>query len=132
MSNWSSVIVLFSGIDQQAAPDEETTHGEARAARIARHTDEQCGALAGYHISPGGLCNRSLGSACEVVLLMHVNHFSVTPLISYLRSLQWDLPDQVELLWKDENDEQYHHWRMVDTMRGPATDREANSGDAVL
>jgi len=114
MSNWSSVIVLFSGTDERAAPYGEKAYGAARAELIARYTDDHCGAVTGRHLSPGGLCDKSLGSAHQVVLLMHVNHFHAEPLIQWLRSLEWDLPNQVELLWKDENSECYRYWRMID------------------
>lgn len=114
MSNWSSVLVLFSGIDGKAVPVGERSYGAARASLIAKYTDDDCGAVRNYHISPGGPSEGSLGSAYQVVLLMHVNHFYAERLIPWLRTLEWDLPEQVELLWKDENDDQYRCWRMVD------------------
>lgn len=111
MSNWSSVIIAWSGIDDIAEENVRTTEIQAEYEKIKY-------GWFGTRLSPS--CSKeSIGSACEVVLLMHANHFNVEGMIRLLRGMKWEYPEHVELFYKSEHDENYQVIRVFDEKTWP-------------
>lgn len=119
MSNWSAVILTFSGNDELACPpheglaEEDTPLGTARIAAINAK-------LCKYRRTPFVLAPTS--SSCQVIAVCDANNFAPEwtecypepaddpSLTSILRSLEWEYPESVELFWKAEDDDTFHRW----------------------
>lgn len=96
MSNWSAVIVCWSSIDSHGAEIlPPKLDGKALDWRVIPPCPDK--------LSPGG--------ACEFIAVTHANHFDPELLAGALRALAprfaWECPEEVEVLWKNEDAERY-------------------------
>jgi hypothetical protein len=110
MSNWSKVILCWSGIDE-AVPDVQLRL-DAIAAFFAMRDDDlelRYGKVRWDAVSlPAADGNRSVGSsATETVVVGAANHFDAEALLVALRNQAWEFPEQVELFWKTEEHTTY-------------------------
>jgi hypothetical protein len=115
MSNWASVIICFSGIDEAVIPSlyerehvKQAVDDRLEAIRKAFNADPYDGGLTSAWVvaypcpSPA-----AVGKACEVVAVTHCNHFRADYMQRVLAALEWDIRDEVTLLWKTEDDSEY-------------------------
>jgi hypothetical protein len=107
MSNWSSVILCWSGIDDKVEGKEGT---DTRLAEIDRLWTDKIGPkkwIVSYS------CERdvSIAVCCEVVAITHANHFGCEDedgsLVHAIQSLEWQYPNEVQLFWKSEDHNSY-------------------------
>lgn len=97
MGNYSSVILLWSGIDRKAEP-----HGDRLAAIVKKANEHGLyGSLFMHMAWENG------HGPCEVVAVGICKSFQEAPLLGVLESMEWDYPDEVELLWKSEDCRSY-------------------------
>ena len=113
MSNWSCVIVAWSGIDSAVyAPD---GHQSQIAAETMLRLNQLTPAFdrfgSGYgpkwvvsHPCPS---TEAVGCSCEMVAVAHWNHFWVDELMEVLLSMTWEYPEAVQVMYKDEGVGQY-------------------------
>ncbi len=103
MSNWSRVMVCWSGIDDEASEPVE----------IDRRAGALCGAgYAVYRDATVYSCpeldgGRLGGPACEVTVIFDCNHFDPGEFLDVLRGMPWEKPEEVEVFWKDEEADVY-------------------------
>ena len=93
MSNYARFIVVWSGTDELAGDSEAR-----RAAILERYQ----GSTYDQKIR-STLVDRDM--ACEVVLVGSANYFEPARLLATLRTFEWSDPGEVELFWKDEEDD---------------------------
>lgn len=113
MSNWSSIVLCWSGIDEDA---QDEMNRMREIANGMYHRDSSWSGKRGL-LSPS--CNAaSIGSAVETVVLYHANHFDPNDLLQVLLSLKWEFPNQVEFFWKHEQMDNYQRVGLI--QGGPA------------
>ncbi len=112
MSNWALVIVTWPTIDAEA-----DAHGHyERAKAIAGPelfafigTIGDGAFIRGAHTRDPVKAGNGLGIACESTLVLHINHFhSQHDLVDRVRALAWERPNEVCIIFKDEEDDQVH------------------------
>lgn len=105
MSNWTSVIVTWSG--HEKASEDRRLQDEILDRILAAHgggdawlVRQACGGtLAGT-------------SCCEFVAVSGINRFSPGEALSVLHEYGWECPWEVELMWKTEEDDVYQCARL--------------------
>jgi hypothetical protein len=104
--------VVWSGIDDQGDNNSEMERLGRISARTMEETDHQERVprryLPKWVVVPS--CNHtdSPGSTCEFVAVTHWNHFSPSDLMPLLAEEKWEFPEEVGVLWKTEDHDQYH------------------------
>jgi len=102
MSNWSVVMVCWSGLDDAASGSDDH---ESRVALVT--TLLQKAGLRGPVVAHGCPHEESVGSAVEWVLVFHCNHFSPEKALFPLSTIRWSKPEEVQVIWKDEEMDGY-------------------------
>ena len=113
MSNWSVVILNWSAVDD--GPKELTNRHRDRLREVDLEYDSISGrgvgsnawsASAWVEIPP---CPEpgSPGGACEFVAVTHINHFVRDELMVALAKFPWEMPEEVQVLWKNEEMERF-------------------------
>lgn len=107
MSNHRSIILCFSTIDDGACPRPKGGYrddGRERCMQILRmwRTDQ------GYDDDEEWPALISNMSATECVMHLDSKSFSSDSFMEILQGLAWERPKEVELFWKDNEDETYH------------------------
>lgn len=103
MSNWSSVIMCWSSSDGLGVAKEHPSDHPYRFKAVIGAFRED-----GPRWTPILPCGPwSLGSACEFVAVAHVNHFCVDELMEVLDKYVWESPEEVQVMCKDEEQDQY-------------------------
>lgn len=108
MSNHRSVILCFSTIDHDAAPNDG---GRERCNQILRMWNVESGGADDTEwpaMISEGCSPDSVGGACECVMHFNSKYFSSDSFMQILQGLPWERPKEVEMFWKDEEDETYH------------------------
>ena len=106
MSNWSSVILVWSSIDGLGLNPQSrcaASHRERLDAIQAKLKKREWAYPGKWHYSPPCLDESSLGFTCEVVALAHWNHFDPSDIMPVLATFDWQYPEEVGVLWKTED-----------------------------
>jgi hypothetical protein len=100
MSNWSTVMIAFSGVDDEVK--DGSKHPEENRIRqiMEKHntSDEPGVKLYGPMISYS-CSEKSIAYAYDVVAIFHANHFHPDHLAGIIQSFEWEYP--VQIIWKD-------------------------------
>lgn len=107
MGNRSPVMVCWTGIDDIAdGGDEHISRVKAVVCSVGELVGFSERELAHLVAWP---CPHpdSLGGACELVLIFHLNHAPIEEIGVALMKMQWEHPDKVQIIWKNEDMDGY-------------------------
>jgi len=112
MSNWSLVIIGWSSVDT-AVKDSRERFNALNSALIWTEKDDSASSgdcltkAAGWIYVPPCGDDDAPGSTCEAIAVGHWNHFSPEELMGELDKFEWNSPNEVCVLWKNEHMDQY-------------------------
>lgn len=111
MSDWASVIVCWSGLDDEI-PDDASVDSRLKA------IDSEYKKLVGFSLRGWVVSyscgNKSIGYTNEVTAIAHTNNFDQEKLVEALRGLSWENPLNVEVFWKSEQMDRYEREGITD------------------
>ena len=98
MSNYSCVIVTFSGVDDEVK--DGSAHSKENRAKAIREAYNKLEDFGIGTMTEPFVAGDKVGHAGECVVVYHCNGFDPEGMLKVLTELPWKLP--VQLFWKDE------------------------------